>query len=149
MCFWSLAYTATIAMSSEIEITGTSIERATRSAVRCRVPVSDVGTFGLGTRCTLARAMRLASGARMMAPSILASSERRCGLNAASSRKPPEQMFSTSGPSPTTTRPPIFACRMRSSPARSGVPGATTPSADMSSAERRGAIGRCYRSSVV
>ena len=35
-------------MSSEIEITGTSIERATRSAVRWRVPVSDVGTFGFG-----------------------------------------------------------------------------------------------------
>ena len=61
-------------MSSDTEITGTSIERATRSAVRCRVPVSDVGTFGFGTRWTLARAMRLASGARMMAPSIFASS---------------------------------------------------------------------------
>ena len=48
-------------MSSDTEITGTSIERATRSAVRWRVPVSDVGTFGFGTRCTLARAMRLAS----------------------------------------------------------------------------------------
>ena len=29
-------------------MTGTGIERATRSAVRCRVPVSDVGTFGFG-----------------------------------------------------------------------------------------------------
>ena len=36
------------AMSSETEITGTSIERATRSAVRWRVPVSLVGTFGFG-----------------------------------------------------------------------------------------------------
>ena len=35
-------------MSSEMEITGTSIERATRSAVRCRVPVSEVGTLGFG-----------------------------------------------------------------------------------------------------
>ena len=67
-------------MSSETEMTGTSIERATRSAVRWRVPVSLVGTFGLGTRWTLARAMRLASAARMMAPSILASSDRRWGL---------------------------------------------------------------------
>ena len=49
-------------MSSDTEMTGTSMERATRSAVRCRVPVSVVGTLGLGTRWTLARAMRLASG---------------------------------------------------------------------------------------
>ena len=35
-------------MSSDTEITGTSIERATRSAVRCRVPVSDVGHVGVG-----------------------------------------------------------------------------------------------------
>src|SRR4028119_80393 len=69
-------------MSSDTEITGTWIERATRSAVRWRVPVSDVGTLGLGTRWTLARAMRLASGARMMAPSILASSESRWGRTA-------------------------------------------------------------------
>ncbi len=67
-------------MRCDTEMTGTLIDRATRSAVRCRVPVSVVDTFGLGTRWTLARAMRLALGARMMAPSILASSERRCGL---------------------------------------------------------------------
>ena len=48
-------------MSSHTDMTGTSIERATRSAVRWRVPVSLVGTFGFGTRWTLARAMRLAS----------------------------------------------------------------------------------------
>ena len=40
-------------------MTGTGMERATRSAVRWRVPVSVVGTEGSGTRCTLARAMRL------------------------------------------------------------------------------------------
>ena len=66
-------------MSSDTEMTGTAMERATRSAVRWRVPVSEVGTLGLGTRCTLARAMRLASPDKMMAPSILASSERRWG----------------------------------------------------------------------
>ena len=66
-----------VAMASETAMTGTSMERATRSAVRWRVPVSDVGIVALGTRCTLARAMREASAARMMAPSILASSERR------------------------------------------------------------------------
>ena len=60
-------------------MTGTSRERATRSAVRCRVPGLGGGTAGLGTRWTLARAMRLASAARMMAPSIFASSESRWG----------------------------------------------------------------------
>ena len=65
----------------------------------------------------------------MIAPSIFASSDSRCGVNSASSRKPPEQMFSTSGPSPTTMSAPIFACRMRSMPSRNGVPGATSRSA--------------------
>ena len=64
-------------MRWEIVTTGTPRERATRSAVRCRVPVSEVGTDGSGTRWTLARAMRLPSPARMMAPSIFASSESR------------------------------------------------------------------------
>ena len=131
-----------IDMSSETEITGTSMERATRSAVRWRVPVSEVGTLGLGTRCTLARAMRLASGARTMAPSIFASSDSRWGLKAASSRKPPEQMLSTSGPSPTTTRAPMPDCRMRSRPSRSGLPGATTARASSMASLRRRGIGR-------
>ena len=109
--------------------TGTPSERATRSAVRCRVPVSEVGTVGSGTRCTLARAMRLASAAKMMAPSIFASSESRWGLKAASSRKPPEQMFNTSGPSPTITSPPMPAWRIRSIPSRRARPGATWASA--------------------
>src|SRR3954452_14548628 len=121
-------------------MTGTAIERATRSAVRWRVPVSLVGTFGFGTRCTFARAMRLASAARMIAPSIFASSLKRCGLNAASSRNPPEQMLSTSGPSPTTTSAPMPACRIRSSPSRSGMPGATAASASSMLTLRRGDI---------
>ena len=136
--FSSSTYTAITCMSSDTEITGTSIDRATRSAVRCRVPVSEVGTFGLGTRWTLARAMRLASPARMMAPSIFASSDSRCGLNAASRRNPPEQMFSTSGPSPTTISAPIPACRMRSRPSRNGRPGATAASASSIAMLRRG-----------
>ena len=61
----------------------------------------------------------------MIAPSILASSERRCGVNSESRRKPPEQTESTSGPSPITMSAPMRACRMRSSPSRSCVPGAT------------------------
>ena len=110
-------------------ITGTPSERATRSAVRWRVPVSLVGNAGSGRRCTLARAMRSPSDDRMIAPSILASSLRRCGVNGRSSGKPPEQIASTSGPSPTTTSAPIFARTTRSTPARSGVPGATLASA--------------------
>ena len=77
-----------IDMSSDTEITGTLIDRATRSAVRCRVPVSEVGTFGLGTRWTLARAMRLASGASTMAPSILASSRRPLGAERGVEQEP-------------------------------------------------------------
>ena len=50
-----------VAMASETVITGTSIERATRSAVRWRVPGLAGGDGRPGTRCTLARAMREAS----------------------------------------------------------------------------------------
>ena len=143
-CFSLRTYTAMIERSSETEITGMPIDRATRSAVRWRVPVSDVGTFGSGTRCTLARAMRLASEARMIAPSIFASSDSRCGLNAASSKKPPEQMLSTSGPSPTMISAPIFALRTRSRPSRSAVPGATARRAWTRSGLRRGTTARSY-----
>ena len=112
-------------ISSLAEITGTFSERATRSAVRWRVPVSLVGTVGSGTRWTLARAMRLPSVEMMIAPSILASSDSRCGLYGASTRKPPEQIASTSGPSSTTSSAPALARTTRSMPSRSGVPGAT------------------------
>ena len=64
-------------MAADTDTTGTSMDRATRSAVRWRVPVSMVGIVALGMRCTLARAMRSASGDRITAPSILASSDRR------------------------------------------------------------------------
>ena len=101
-------------------MTGTSNDRATRSAVRCRVPVSDVAIAGLGTRWTLARAIRLESAARIIAPSIFASSESLGGLNSASSRKPPEQMERTSGPSPTTIKAPMLAWSMRSKPFTEG-----------------------------
>ena len=39
------------------EMTGQPVCRATRSAVRCRVPDSSVGSEGSGTRCTAARTM--------------------------------------------------------------------------------------------
>ena len=106
-CNWCLAppaYTLMTPISSLALMTGTCSDRATRSAVRWRVPVSLVGTVGSGTRCTLARAMRVQSALRMIAPSILASSDMRCGLYGASSRNPPLQMASTSGPSPRTTQ---------------------------------------------
>src|SRR5665213_371761 len=121
-------------MAADTDSTGTSMERATRSAGRWRVPVSVVGMAASGMRCTLARAMREASEATMIAPSILASSLRRWGLNSESSRKPPEQIESTSGPSPITTRPPRLARRMRSRPSRKGRPGATMPSASLMAA---------------
>ena len=79
----------------------------------------------------MARAIRLESYARMIAPSILASSASLCGLNSASSRNPPEQIDRTSGPSPTTMRAPMLAWRMRSSPSRNSRPGAIDPSASI------------------
>src|SRR3954451_11542010 len=72
----------------------------------------------------------------MMAPSILASSLNRWGVNSASSRKPPEQMLRTSGPSPTTMSAPLLAWSIRSRPSRSGVPGATAASASVIAALR-------------
>ena len=88
--------------------------------------------------------------ARMIAPSILASSESRCGVNSASSRNPPEQTDSTSGPSPTTISAPMRAWRMRSRPSRSCVPGATSRRATIMASDRGGAgtmgsTSRCSR----
>jgi hypothetical protein len=134
--FWPLRCTATNESSSETEMTGASICLATRSAVRWRVPVSLVEIPGSGTRCTLARAIRVQSDDRIIAPSILASSESRCGVNSASSRNPPEHNESTSGPSPITMSAPILACRIRSSPSRSGRPGATNRSAESIASDR-------------
>ena len=79
-CLSPPAYRLMTPISSLAEITGTFSERATRSAVRWRVPVSLVGTVGSGTRWTLALAMRSQFADRMIAPSILASSDNRCGL---------------------------------------------------------------------
>ena len=140
-------WTATTDMSSDTVMTGTSIWRPTRSAVRWRVPVSEVGMLGSGTRCTLARATRDVSEARMMAPSIFASSDSRWGVNSASRRKPPEHTCSTSGPSPTTIIAPMRAWRMRSSPSRSGVPGATRRR-ESSIASVRGCAGTAGSSKV-
>ena len=69
--------------------------------------------------------MRLPSVEMMMAPSILASSDSRCGLYGASTRKPPEQIASTSGRRRARAARPALARTTRSMPSRSGVPGAT------------------------
>ena len=53
-CFWSPTYSVTRAIDSDTEITGAPVCSATRSAVRCLVPVSLVGIEASGTRWTLA-----------------------------------------------------------------------------------------------
>ena len=116
-------------ISSLADTTATRSERATRSAVRCRVPVSLVGTVGSGTRWTLARAIRPPSVERMIAPSIFASSLSRWGLYGASTRNPPEQIDSTSASSLSTSSAPALERTTRSIPSRSGVPGARRASA--------------------
>ena len=50
-----------ICIDCDTEITGKPVCRATRSAVRCRVPVSSEGIVGSGIRCTAARRIRAAS----------------------------------------------------------------------------------------
>ncbi|CAB4931248.1 unannotated protein [freshwater metagenome] len=77
------------------EMTGKPVCRATRSAVRCRVPDSSVGMVGSGMRCTPARTMRLPSVETITAPSILASSRSRVADSATSRAKPPVHWDST------------------------------------------------------
>src|SRR5829696_2946685 len=114
-----------VRMEWETEITGTPACLATRSAVRWRVPVSTVAMAGSGIRWTLAQRMRLAVSSRTRAPSILASSERRWAVKGTSIWNPPVNSASTWGGEPSTIRAPVLARRIRSSPGRRGVPGAT------------------------
>ena len=58
----------------EIEITSAPVCFATRSAVRCRVPVSFDGIVGSGISWTFAYEIFVSVGVTMIAPSILASS---------------------------------------------------------------------------
>jgi hypothetical protein len=58
----------------EIEMTSASVCFATRSAVRCRVPVSSDGMVGSGMSWTFANASFVRSELTMIAPSIFASS---------------------------------------------------------------------------
>ncbi len=62
----------------DTEITGKPHCLDTRSAVRCRVPVSSVGIDASGTSCTPARRILVLSLSRMSAPSSLHSSRSRC-----------------------------------------------------------------------
>ena len=48
-------YTAMMCIDWDTEMTGAPVCFATRSAVRCRVPVSSEGIVWSGIRCTLAR----------------------------------------------------------------------------------------------
>ena len=77
-------------------ITGTPVCNAVRSAERCRVPDSSVGSEGSGTSCTFARRMRVPSVDSTTAPSILHSSRNRVGANATSISKPPSHKPATS-----------------------------------------------------
>src|ERR671921_412040 len=52
----------------DTEMTGNPVCRATRSAVRCRVPVSWVGVVESGIRWTPASTMRVASRSHRIAP---------------------------------------------------------------------------------
>ena len=86
--------------------------------------------------------MRLASLSRMIAPSILASSRSPVAENGTSRVKPPLEIDSTVLSVPSTISAPVRPRRIRSSPSRSGVPGATLARVARSrscSSERSGA----------
>jgi hypothetical protein len=53
-------------------ITSALVCLETRSAVRCRVPVSIERIVGSGISCTFAQLIFLAAGSRTIAPSIFA-----------------------------------------------------------------------------
>ena len=98
-CLPFRVYTVTMARPWLTTTAGRPVCIATRSAVRCRVPASTVGMAGSGMRCTLARRIISPLSSMMTAPSILASSASRAGLNVAPSRwNPPLQMASMSEP---------------------------------------------------
>ena len=110
------------------EITGYPVCFATRSAVRCRVPDSEVSMVGSGRSWTAARRIRLTPWSTTIAPSIFASSRRRVEENSTSRTKPPEQICSTVSSCPRTMSAPVRPRRIRSSPSRSAPPGATAAS---------------------
>ena len=114
-----------------------AVWRATRSAVRCRVPVSADAIVGSGISCTFAWTMRLAPASSMIAPSIFASSYRYCGVNGRSIFMPPENMNCSSLVSPSTISAPRWPLITFSIATRSSVPGAMRRSASSSDGSRR------------
>ena len=134
----SFTYRETVSRACEIEITSAPVCLATRSAVRCRVPVSDEAIVGSGISWMLADTIRVADAFRMIAPSIFASSYRNCAENGLSSWSPPENRNCSSVASPITIRAPRWPLMMSSIPWRSSVPGAMRRSAATSAGSRRG-----------
>ncbi len=118
-------YSAISRIDWETETTGKPHALETRSAVRCRVPVSSVGIEASGTSCTPARRIFVMSLSRISAPSSLHSSRRRVAVNSTSSTNPPVHIDSTVLSMPSTIRPPVLPRRMRSRPSRRAIPGAT------------------------
>src|SRR5690554_914460 len=109
-----------------MDIVNRPVDLATRSAVRCLIPVSVDGMVASGSSMVLTWRIFLASRLSIIAPSILASSYRLAGLNSLSMRKPPSRIASISGVSPRTINAPVLARNTFSSPSRSAVPGATS-----------------------
>ncbi len=118
--------------------TGKPVCRATRSAVRCRVPDSSVGMLGSGTKCTAARTIRAPSVDSTTPPSILANSRSLVAANSTSIGNPPVQSVSTTLSYPSTIKAPVFPRRMRSNPSLRAVPGATRPKVDRRRSSRSG-----------
>ncbi len=123
---WPSRKSAMVDIDAETVTTGIPVCWAIRSAVRCLVPVSTVGMEPSGTKCTPAARMRSKSLDRMIPPSIFASSRSAVGVNCTSRAKPPVETRSTFRLLPSTTSAPVRPCRIRSSPSRSGVPGASS-----------------------
>ena len=117
---------AMVDIEAETVTTGRCACWAIRSAVRCLVPVSIVGTPAVGTKCTPAAMIVSSSASTMMPPSILASSRSAVGVNSVFTVNPPVEICSTIALLPSTTSAPVRPCTMRSSPSRRGVPGASS-----------------------
>ena len=107
-----------------IDITGTSVCLAVRSAVLCRMPDSFVGIVESGRSWTFALRILIVSVSMMIAPSILDSSRSRADDSSTSSSIPSEQIFSICSLYPSTISVPVFPSWIRSSPSRISVPGA-------------------------
>ena len=114
---------------SEIDTTSASVCLDTRSAVRCRVPVSRERIVGSGVSCTFAHISFVEFWDSVIAPSIFASWNRKEGVYSMSSLMPPESSGERPSSSPITISAPVRASTQLSMPSLSAVPGATISSA--------------------